>query len=100
MPSAGGTARRLLERGSNASGFVAIKGACCQLCDLMTRSRLFRIYVTRPPLTVSDLRIMLKGLWADSNRNTECVASALRILTKRERTAGVEPEIRNYSAGS
>src|ERR1700756_2143835 len=26
------------------------------------------------------------GLWGDSNRNTECVASALRILTKRERT--------------
>ena len=33
--------------------------------------------------------------WGDSNRNTECVASAMQ-----ERTAGVEPEIRSYSAGS
>ena len=39
--------------------------------------------MTRLPLTVSDLPIMLKGLWGDSNRNTECVASALRILTKK-----------------
>ena len=31
----------------------------------------------------SDLPIMLKGLWRDSNRNTGCVASALRILTKK-----------------
>ena len=38
--------------------------------------------MTRLPLTVSDLPIMLKGLWGDSNRNTGCVASALRILTK------------------
>ena len=66
----------------------------------MMRSRLIRIYVTRLPLTVSDLPIMLKGLWGDSNRNTECVASALRILTKKGETAGVEPEIRSYSAGS
>jgi hypothetical protein len=45
--------------------------------------RLIRIYVTRLPLTVSDLPIMLKGLWGDSNRNARCVASALRILTKK-----------------
>jgi hypothetical protein len=45
--------------------------------------RLIRIYVTRLSLTVSDLPIMLKGLWGDSNRNTGCVASVLRILTKK-----------------
>lgn len=39
--------------------------------------------MTRLPLTVSNLPIMLKGLWGDSNRNIECVASALRILTKK-----------------
>ena len=39
--------------------------------------------MTRLPLTVSDLPIMLEGLWGDSNRNTECVVSALRILTKK-----------------
>jgi len=40
-------------------------------------------YVTRLPLTISDLPIMLKRLWGDSNRNTGCVASTLRILTKK-----------------
>jgi hypothetical protein len=39
--------------------------------------------VTRLPLTVSDLPIMLKRFWGDSNRNTGCVATALRILTKK-----------------
>ena len=39
--------------------------------------------MTRLPLTVSDLPIMLKRLWGDSNRNTGCVASALRILKKK-----------------
>jgi hypothetical protein len=39
--------------------------------------------VTRLPLTVCDSLIMLKGLWGDSNRNAECVASTLRILTKK-----------------
>ena len=39
--------------------------------------------MTRLPLTVSDLPIMLKRFWGDSNRNTGCVATALRILTKK-----------------
>ena len=77
----------LLYRASEATTFV---NTC----------RLIRIYVTRLSLTVSDLQIMLKGLWDDSNRNTGCVASTLRILTTRGRTAGVEPQIRSYSAGS
>jgi hypothetical protein len=51
--------------------------------ELLEPIRLIRINVTRLPLTVSELPKMLKGLWGDSNRNTECVASALRILTKK-----------------
>jgi hypothetical protein len=40
--------------------------------------------VTRLPLTVSDLPIMLKGLWGDSNRKYWVRrAPALRILTKK-----------------
>src|SRR5258708_31196464 len=60
---------------------------------------LIRIYVIRLLPIASDSPAMLEGSWGDSNRNSGCVAVALRIPTKSG-TAGNEPEIRSYSAGS
>jgi hypothetical protein len=66
------------------AGFINFRVLVIQSAfESIHTSRLIRIYVTRLPLTVSDLPIMLKRLWGDSNRDTGCVASALWILTKK-----------------